>query len=476
MHDATQCPVFPTIKNQGTEMKRTFGFLLSIVSLLLLWSCTGGNDSLVGAGGGDDFPSSVEAMGSALSQDLAQYDTWDTTISQPLTTPDLASQGAITLPTLSAPSGLSKTSASAAELDTTIWDSTDTAQGIISAYRARSTDTHNSFDTLAFSYTPNGIGALISATGRVYNKTTIQTDRYWYHDADGDGILLDTLSATNRVAATFTSRFSWNATMITSLTVGPGSDRDFSTREDNPIFAAHVVQLLGNDTVEAFTYTNADSDPYVFDPQRDSSVIDIAYSNNLYTIRPLLHPFIAQERLDLRTIVFPTTTKQSYMNRYGLTQKRKSGREVCVLIVSPDGDSTFAPKDTAHVIIQTFPALNDTLASDSTVLTILTGDRPFETPADSLLSVYHIHRSTGPLERTVELTLRSDTPVRGMNKFTSGSFSRTVTYADGAWIEISGTFTNAAIEAQYEKSNGMKGSIVWSRAGGLISHTKDDAR
>lgn len=419
---------------------------------LLLPSCSVDHGTEPLAGGGDDFPNpAIETVGSRIAADIDSAAAWRTTFAVPAEIPALAEHEP-------APRALTKRGTLTRVAADTTLDSTELAAGIMRYCIADTLPGRYRYDTIAVRWDEtaydsiDGNEHLIALYGAIHHRGTFRIDRYRYEDADGDGLVYDSSTLVNRVWLTYAiTEGLWRRTYRTLN--DPGADNRFDT-DDDRLLAAEATVLLGTDTVEHHLATDADGDSVLIAGGTDSCRVDLSSTVVALTGR---------STLTARFMVFPADSTSNYCIRFAAAEVGAFNDTVWMAMTGTDGGEAL-PGDIAR-LVHVSTAAGSRSRRDTLAVTVLLGPDPADSLDDGLIAAYaHSVRpaaTTGPVDATFWFE-NTGTP---LTTVTSGIFTYALSYADGAWASLQGTFDPRRIEALWEDSAGNRLRVSWARDG-----------
>jgi hypothetical protein len=439
-------------------------FITAVVAAVV--GCSVGTGPV--AGGGDDFPNSLQTLGATITENLGRE--WSSPVAPVDDSVILAVNGSVVLP--QAPTGLPKSTTRNADSLVIDWK-IDSSRGLLYLFTTQVTDSTVLHDTTIIKTGTLGDTLLVSKTGVIeYTRVPVRTDRYRFLDHDGDGVLLDPFATVNQAVVTWESEYSRiNVRIVSVLAVDAGGDHDFESGQDNKILFASMLNARGPDTLEFYEVTDGDGDGYAVDNARgDSSLVDMRSIKGFDPSQPL----VKKTLLGTRYVLFAADSGSNYPVRYSMTEERFSGRVTRGWVVKTDSDSSFYPGDTVNLFITVKPPLADSVENDSAVMKVLLGALPNDSTDDALIGMYARVQKRYGVERDVQFRFDPAAPVGFGKEIDSGSLWLRIDYEKGEWLEINGTISAAVITAQYTDSNGTSLTIRWDRTGKLIDTTEND--
>lgn len=399
------------------------------------------------AGGAEDFPNTLSALGGSTSTDLSAHADWDQFSHIPQVDPGMADS----LVGNPAPIGkaAAKVSASAgasqAAPDTT-WDLSDTATlGVGRRFVRDSGLVRLLTDTTVFRWDDKardgirGNETLLESRGGKLVRIPLHLEAYRYENLDSEG----GFDRATFYEADF--KASTGAVHHKLIVVKPGADGDFAAKTDNrPVYFA-TARTRGGDTLDAFEAVDADGDGQLWG-DNDSGLVDVRHRQT----DPLLRPAVKTFTQRMRAMFFKQTGK-TYPVSYSETRIDKDGRKVAFAVKGYRGgaDSTFGPGDTVTVTVKTVPSPD----SESRFLErtarfrIRLADAPGLYAGNALL---HFSMETrwregafrkGKLLST-RLTFVPDAPVLAGTASVTGKVKVEAVFADGSTGTLDGTYAN----------------------------------
>lgn len=269
-------------------------------------------------------------------------------------------------------------------------------------------------------------------------------------DASGRGFFLLKSADTGRVRVGTQRRYGrW--TEISDLVTGTGPDRRFSTSADNEFWSGSKGLLRGGDTLEWM-----DIRPWpASQPVIGSGDSGVALATKFAVLS-------GRRKTERGVLVAFRDSTSNYARRWQTRVDWEDGAFREESVIGPHPDSTFRPRDTV-LVLQRSQVRGDSLHQE---IRALIGPDPRNRKQDSLLSVRVVRfRSTGAERRTL-WEFQSDRPVADGQEPTSGSIRARIDFADGAFLEFSGTWN--ATEFTGVWTNGKRQEpIRFDRRGGV---------
>jgi hypothetical protein len=306
------------------------------------------------AGGAEDFPNTLAALGASTATDLSAHADWDQFSNLPQV--DLGSADSLVgnpapLVKATAPVPASAKAARAAQAaPDTVWDLSDTATlGVGRRYIRDSGLVRIQADTTVFRWDDRardgiaGNETLLEDRGGKLFRSRLEAYRYENLDSAG-GFDRGTFYEADLKAT--------GAVQHRLIVVMPGSDGDFAARADNrPVYFA-TARTRDGDTLDVFEVEDADGDGRLWG-EHDSGLVEVRHRQT----DPLLRPAVASFTQRMRAMFFRQTGK-TYPISYSETRIDTNGRKVSFSVKGyRDGaDSTFGPGDTVTVTVRTTPS------------------------------------------------------------------------------------------------------------------------
>ncbi|HLP41050.1 MAG TPA: hypothetical protein VK465_06050, partial [Fibrobacteria bacterium] len=337
----------------------------SLLCLLLsaLTGCLFEDDDKV-AGGAEDFPNTLAALGGSTAGNIAAHGEWDQFASMPQLDVAQADSlvvgpGEVGLPTAKAGASPaakgSATIAAAVTAAETVLDLSDTATlGVGRIYFRDEGLLRVRTDTVVFLWddkardSVRGNETLLEKRGSELLKARFNLKAYRFENLDSTG------GFDRAVFHEADLKAATGAVHHKALVVMPGPDGDFSARADNqPVYYA-TARTLAGDTLDILEVTDADGDGRLWGAG-DSGLVDARYR----LTEPALRPTVAQVTQRLKAMLFKEAGR-SYPVAFSETRLDKDGRKVGFSVRGFRGgaDSTFGPGDTVVVTVRTTPPPN----------------------------------------------------------------------------------------------------------------------
>jgi hypothetical protein len=439
----------------GVLMKLHLIAALAIAPFLC--SCT----NMTIAGGGNDFPNSRE-LGLTIADNLASGDHWSDSVSLPEPSSPLALAQAISIPT-AASQGLSKTCKTASKTTIKI-DLSDTANGIVNMYISSSNDSILRNDTLAVLYdeayrdTINNNERLHFAKGTISFRRSSITQTYSYSDGDGDGVINNQNGKPNRLKIATSQTTLLGVTTTSECIVDGGKDGNLDTKADIRILAysTSAVDKKG-DTLSLTDYESYDN---------DSTIIDASGPDSCLVRLRSLETTLPGKRTISEAVfaIYPHSSEKNHPVYYQSVSTLGNLLTINDVVRSQKSDSLVNAGDTA-LVLRIVESPLDSMAIDSLCLR-MTAERTLSDSSGNYLIGFSHHRikRKGP-ERDVVFSVTCNEPIKTSDKPQSGSFSIAMTYNDGQWVTLKGSFTQEKITAVGENSIGNKATFTWKRNG-----------
>jgi hypothetical protein len=460
--------VFPS---SGTVSALLF-LLLSVLFLPSFLACA--PDDRVA--GGDDFPNSVQTLGKSAVKEGGDTTEWNAYKQAPDSAdglydttyvPDsVPEEGGSGLPKRSLDGLLQlgdgiipgrDVAGAVRALDTLL----DSITGVLSTVRVQSTAQFTLRDT-TWHRDSAGLVVILRVSGAL-DRPDGSRETFAFDDGDGDGLL--TARAANSVVVI---RMAWRLPSGDSgertLRVTAGADRNFNLRADNALLAFAQTHLSGGDTLLHLVLRDGDGDGLIFNPLRDSSLVDVervsrsttgAYAR--LTMHYRLAAFARPQAARNRAVRFRSVLETGI----GTTETVALGRDSL-----PD----FAPGDTGRVrVVFTGERLIDTLARSEWVFRVRLSDTAGHHAGNTLHRVDRDKTFRHGTRSGLWVTRWPAAPVP------DGSFARVGTlflrsdYRDGSWAEFSGEFTPTGSTGTWTDSEGRGGLVHYDASGAIVS-------
>ena len=134
------------------------------------------------------------------------------------------------------------------------------------------------------------------------------------------------------------------------------------------------------------------------------------------------------------------------------------------------GTGEITANDTMHLFIQTSSAIStDTLSSLIVDIAFNPGADLKSSLDDRFYSLHVVSHTRRVFERDGEFTFTPDAPVLHGQQPASGTFSASVTFANGKSATLTGTFSTTGYQATYNGPEGVTKTVVYSKTGAVIS-------
>jgi hypothetical protein len=455
----------------GSSLSGTVpGLLLALLVLLVVAACAP-NDRVAG---GDDFPNSVKTLGKSAAEEGGDGTEWNAYKEAPDSADGLYDTTYVpdTIPAESG-SGLPKRSldgllqlgdgvipgrdvvGAVRALDTLL----DSITGMIRTIRVQSTAQFTMRDT-TWSRDSAGAITVLRVSGAI-DRPDGSRETFRFDDADGDGVL----SARASTSAVLI-RLAWNRPSgevgERSLRVTSGADRNFNLRADNALLAFTETRLSGADTLLHLVLRDGDGDGLIFNPLRDSSLVDVE------RISRSAAPAGTRQTLHYRLAAFADPARNRAV-RFRRVLETGEGR-VEVVALGRDSLPDFAPGDTGYVrVVFTSSVAADTLARSESVYRVRLSDSAGNHRGNTLLRVdrekaFRFGDRTG-----LRITLWPAAPVPDGSFVREGSLVLRVDLRSGGWIGFAGEVTASGHTGTWTDSRGIGGVVHFDASGNILT-------
>jgi hypothetical protein len=246
---------------------------------------------------------------------------------------------------------------------------------------------------------------------------------------------------------------------------GPGPDGNFSTEEDNLIYALYWARTRGTDTLARAAYADADGDGIAVDNGKPS-LVDL----DLYQAGPTGdHPDALWSRASLRLVVrYHEESKVPLRVRFEMEDA--AHRITVAEVLARGGGADFDMRDTvlAH-FVTTGSAAADSLDTLDVRLSMRLGS-DFDSPSDD--TVYAIIVSSSYKrgdEARAEFDFASSKPIPSGARPEEGVLAMTIAYRDGTVLKVDGALKAKAMDVVIADREGKRAHVVWDAEGRGVS-------
>ncbi len=429
----------------------------ALVLSLLLSGCT---TTETVAGGGDDFPNSMQVLGARIVQNMGTE--WDS----PSGSLDLseaasgAEQFAGSTPILPKRQSMQAVNADSIDLDITgkfvrYYERTDSTVVIDTTYFEI-----NSTDTL-----------IVKRVGlRVRTKPPLIEELYSITDLDGDGYLVNPASPVNQALVRQETRLLSNLeviqtySVITELAGDAGPDRLFETNDDNKVlYFSKLVTNKDGDTLEYADIRNSGGAFIIDNSSNDSTLVDVREIKS-----PLFKPSENRLQSDSRFVVFSKDSTRNYLISYSFSE-RKYGVLTYSDVKKISGEKYFYPGDTVRMQKIRVPLQSDSVVADTFLVDVKLGPDMAISSDDSCLAILVKSRKRLGTERMFSVQFTFISPVPQGAEPEDGDFSLLVESVGDEWQRLEGSIDASSISAHYTDSKGKIRDVVWDRDGRVVS-------
>jgi hypothetical protein len=411
--------------------------------------------------GAEDFPNTLEPLGKiAVGQVAAQGD-WNEFDNVPASIAGIAEADSNLILAASADgSALPKTGLGST--DTTFWDMTDTALGMVKRIRLRTgPGVQHQEDTLVYRY-----------------------DEAFRTQSESDYLLLARKGEWTRLGLVKTWRFTNTDTLgpldhgILRLIVTAGQITKFHKIEVKLDSAADpeepknfdwisytFIRTRGMDTLETVSVNDNDSDGLLWNG--DSSG-EVRMNHVLFT--PPLRPALENSSIRIRG----TLIRAGFVLRPHFFQEdrqERDGKVVSFRIRGRSSDSSFSQGDTVNIDRTVTFDTSAAIVERSDAFKVVLSALPRDFSNNRLLSYSATWIWRLGLIRESQFTFKADAPVSPAELRAQGTLHMTVVYADGAEGQADGSYSKDKLTAKYKEMR--KGitkhyQVIWDKLGEVL--------
>ncbi len=409
---------------------------IAILAATLLGACVFEQQTA----GGEDFPNTLEPLGKAAAEPIANHTQWDQFQNIPAV-PNVQSSDTLAQPAPTAKPALAKIAAS----DSATWDLRDTALaqgGVAREYVVKSGLLKIERDTLvyrwnaAFGDSVPGSAVLLEVRGRTLTYLTLRLLVYRYLNLDSSGAL-DQADFTE-----YTVGFADSAVHILHIKMLAGPDGDLATLGDNLWKQYEFLRVRGGtDTLEWTRVVDADGDGLLWSGG-DSGMVDLRQDVE----SPALRPQDLHLSLNLRAKVYHKGDSAIPL-AYTETNALRNGVTTVFTAKGVHVDSLLIPGDTAVVTFdQIYPPDADRVESYARYR-ILLASQPWHFADNALIRFHAENTWRAGVIRSAIMDFTPDSMVVSGQLQIAGSFTLSVVYDDGGTGAVTGTYRNHIIAA-----------------------------
>jgi hypothetical protein len=438
-------------------MKLNNLFIASLYGTFFYLAGCSSDSSVNVAGGGDDFPNSIQTIGKLISENLNNH------MGNPVT----ESHGNIDVPSSFTLESISVGVKKQGIIQGLSCDSTSFVYNIFNSswtvIKRSCTDSTLKLDTMIIKI--NGIDtSILYAAEAVQNLRNNKIQLIIYSDLDGDSVLTGTHVSVAQAQVLYLTAYPDGRVESQKMGVDAGVDLNFATDTDNKIIFSSVTNTWGHDTTLFCDLTDADGDKFVVNnSSNDSGLVNIRYIQG--------RSDISKKSTFARFVTFPDDSIKNYPIQY-FSEDISARFNITQYIREIHGDSTFRPHDTVDFVRVQQSLLFDSLGLDSISIRGILGSAPNDSSDDGVIGI-NIHRlfKKGQ-DREITFSFTTDTPVFAGQTPGDGNVSMKIVALDQSWIQVTGVVLSTGINTEIITSKGIAYSVKWDKKGELISYDK----
>ncbi len=469
------------------------GFLC-VLSLTVLTACF--KDDATKVAGGDDYPNGLQALGKRMAKAVGDSADWNGFDSIPANGPGLndktefpdsipatliagVMQGSRSNPPLAKESGSDMEAAAKASgmnqglhrdtvgfIDTTS-RTVDTIGDFVRVVLFSSTDTLQQSDTTEFipadPAIPGSLPGLSRVVGRLLYSDAVRFATFRFLDADGDGYLSPRAGATNLADLESTQGLAGGVVERSVKRIAAGKDLDFNGWGDNHLVANLFVRTRGQDTLDAYRFTDADGDSALMDFSRDTNLVDMMASRRMPAGGPL-----ASVSRTIRIVSNSKDSAKNYPIRYSERRLLRDGSIVDVSIRSPAQDSSFRPGDDVVWTESTAHAAGDSVKLGTVSWKVRLAGSPRAYAGNTLIGfTFEEKRAAGISDFKCEFS--GDAPIADGRWISSGDVTSSIVTAKGGILTFTGRADAAGFTGTVTGGGVPARTISFDRAGNPIT-------
>ncbi len=437
-------------------MKQHVLLLVSFAWALLTGCFTSEDDKTAGA---QDFPNTIQTLTCLAQRALDGSSEWQQVdkMEQDPQIEDVDSALQQSNP------WLGKVSAEPLFMDTTIWDFSDTADGLAIAYRERRFGVIHTLDTLDVLWDSKAVDTIkdneIILTARtlvVFEDTDLRLI-VKVEDSDTNGI-----PDLRRNEIIFPPQNGMRKHHITLD--GPGPDGAFNKRADNESYFIQYLITSGVDTLSNEWQSDADNDSIVLGGAKADSNIFDSYK---YVSGQLAEPGVAFSTVFKRQVFFAANWGKNYSIRFDLRQVRESGEKISFSIHGPGPDSVFYPGDTVSANLNIEVPEPDSVSLFWLKFVIGLSPNPNNILLTSVLGFEGGFKLRQGPYYEVSVAYTPTIPIRFGGKADDGRIVLIAAPQSGGMDKLDLQVSKEGLDGEFTASTGEKYSITWLKGGQL---------
>ncbi len=283
-------------------------------------------------------------------------------------------------------------------------------------------------------------------------------------DADGDG-LVNAVSGQVSKVRLIVSQVKNGRAERAEIVADAGADADFDTEEDNALYTGTWTRKIGDSVLASAEYADADGDGKVVNPALESSLVDVL----LIDAEPEGKPWVARQEAEIRVRVLARKGGDIPVS-FHFVEFLKNGRENEVSLLNDQGGSEIIAGDTLHVIVETRKTPEDDTLRSARLEFVMNPGSDLQSEEDDVLYAFHAAtESRIGFERAAEFHFTAAEPVPQGEEPRAGSFTGSVTYANGQTAEVSGTFSPEGFSVEFIGPEGNRVKLEMNAAGSIAA-------
>ncbi len=313
--------------------------------------------------------------------------------------------------------------------------------------------------------TIEGNESIVSLRGIAYSGIN-KYHEYGYVDADGDNLLFDPNKAVN-IADVYATYYLLTTGIVTEyIRIDAGVDNNFETEPDNQIYTMSSLTTIASDTVEYYTYVDADNDGISITNLLDSCIVDLTMlsqsdENPGNTIAAYM-----------RIVVFPSDSLRNYIISFSSSEIDPNGKKSDAFVLNKSGSNIFYPKDTAYWIGVTHGTPFDSIALDTASYEIVLGSDPTDSTDDGVSAIYyHALYQIGDIHECYGY-ITSNVPIKNGQEPDAGTIDYSLVLTNNLSYVVSATFSIQYIEATITDYDQSRYYCKWDRQTGKVLEYK----